>query len=530
MGNKSSVATIVASVDQLVITTGSVVKGTVYLQVDSSDGVSCSSICSRLTGLEETEAHFREALPEAGKENTVIKREVKERKAFLKTDFTLAAIPAGKIKKGRYEYPFSFTIPNGAPPSMIIPCGHRDACRTSYTLEVWLKRPGMMKSNFKSKTKLVVVNPAPAHKKTPLYMEPLTKPLQSMWCISRGNVLLGGLVESTILTAGETVTVRYAAINHSSVAVMAIEISLKEIVTFHSGAHHGKGLTTMLFMKKLSPRSADLDLRPILRTSDNLDLRVLSGMLDSNRHKVTIPILPNARNTFNGKLISVKTVLTIKARTQYGTSNPRISCNIQMHSSNLDKGTSMSIERPHGDDEASVPETVPEDWDPVVASPVTYPPVSLYEAPSAPSIDEAEANYEDDHNSINISIRSHEKGFDALEDGLRGCTTPCGELDRWLKDGNNPDELKPDQFYTMFLSVKDPFEQMRFAEALAASMTTMTCQILARAAAGCKEASKREVVEKLLAAGPLVDKSKNVRLVKDELTPFQFMTLEKYFQ
>jgi hypothetical protein len=61
-------------------------------------------------------------------------------------------------------------------------------------------------------------------------------------------------------------------------------------------------------------------------------------------------------------------------------------------------------------------------------------------------------------------------------------------------------------------------------------MSYVTCAAVARATAGALAVCKREVAERLLNAGEIIDKDENAHLVKSELSLFEYMTIEEYFR
>lgn len=387
MGNKSSVATIVAHVDQQVITTGSVVTGTVYMDVTQLE-VNCTGIHSRLLGQEHTEIHYSERIKD-GKKFHSVDRVAKARSIFLDMHFNLASFANNTVPRGQFEFPFSFVIPEGSPASMHA-CGHsRDRCKIVYTLEFCLERPGIMRYDIRTQRVLVVVNPAPNRARISGVMEPTRMPLYSMWCFRRGEVLLGGSVDSCVLSGGQQATVKYAARNYSKSHIKAIEVTLKEVITIRSHNRRGQVITNTLYHRRITPKDTTLELAPLSGgTSSSAEgLRLLSNMLDSEEHQLDLTVPRTARSSYEGSLINVKHTLTIQLITPFGTANPCVQREIQMHTAAGDTTTEAT------DNVYAVlapPQSftsVPEGWNPVVAVPVAYPAAVLC-APTAPPDDE----------------------------------------------------------------------------------------------------------------------------------------------
>jgi hypothetical protein len=114
-----------------------------------------------------------------------------------------------------------------------------------------------------------------------------------------------------------------------------------------------------------------------------------------------------------------------------------------------------------------------------------------------------------------------------LIQALHNTYDPCGELDKYIRQGNQVDALLPEEFFGLFQAVNDVFDQLRMADILAVHLTSISCAKVARAAAGAKSMCRREVAEKLLTAGPLTD-PQEAQVLKQALSAFEYMTVEKY--
>jgi hypothetical protein len=112
---------------------------------------------------------------------------------------------------------------------------------------------------------------------------------------------------------------------------------------------------------------------------------------------------------------------------------------------------------------------------------------------------------------------------------LKGSYDPCGMLDVWLNNPvNNMSQLSPEDYRSLFKAIREVMQQLRFADVLAARLEAITCGIVAKSALGADEMVRREVVEKLLRAGPLIDRADHIGEIQEVLTAFQFLTVERY--
>jgi hypothetical protein len=344
--------------------------------------------------------------------------------------------------------------------------------------------------------------------KVPLYVKPSRIELYSCGRFKRGNVLLGCAAESNLLYAGANTSVKYAAQNNSTVRIKAIEVILVEAVRFQAQSHCAS-TEYLCYRRRLSPEEAGLDLHKLNKQHgaeyDTMnDLRRLSEKLASDCSSLNFTVPSTARSTYNGSLIRVHHVLGIELITTFGTKNPYIIRDIQIF------GAAPSQEL-----KSAQLSSLPTNWAPSVATKVVLPTVQVSQTAAAGD-----------------STRGDEKftSFAQLIDAISRTDDPCGELETYLHQGNRADNLQPEEFFMLFKAVTDVFIQERFAAILAAAMTTTTCVKVARATAGAKDACKREVAEKLLKAGRIMDKAENAHLVISELGAFQFLTVEKYFR
>jgi hypothetical protein len=389
-------------------------------------------------------------------------------------------------------------------------------------MEVWLDRPGMLRWDIRHRQRITVRTSVPPGPKTPLYMEPSSYPMVSMCCIGRGTVVLGGSAESCVLYAGEPTSVKYAAKNNGTVPIKAIEVSVTEFVHFSARGHHSS-TSAALFHKRIEAGDACLDLAPQqgpLSLDDAETLRMLNSLLQSDSTKVPFTIPPSARSTYNGAIIRITHVFSIRAITTFGTANPTISRELVLYSKApvqdaVEEGSQVPLP------------ALPAGWAPVVATAVVVPETRIT---AAVAYEEHDDNKPVVYPSAPTEVYPAVMRFTSsaqLIQALQNTYDPCGELDKYIRQGNQVDALLPEEFFGVFKAVNDVFDQLRLADILASHLTSISCVKVARAAAGAKDMCRRDVVEKLLTAGPLTD-PQEVQVLKQQLSAFEFMTVEKY--
>jgi hypothetical protein len=117
--------------------------------------------------------------------------------------------------------------------------------------------------------------------------------------------------------------------------------------------------------------------------------------------------------------------------------------------------------------------------------------------------------------------------FDSLIQSISVSFDQCGELQKWLS-AHLADSIRPLQVCSLFQAVRTPMEQVAFAQTLSRAMSGVACEQLAEAARGSLTACKRDVVEGLIGRHVIRDKA-NRHLVMSQLSPYEYVTVEKYF-
>jgi len=165
----------------------------------------------------------------------------------------------------------------------------------------------------------------------------------------------------------------------------------------------------------------------------------------------------------------------------------------------------------------------------VVAPAVVYPAMQLGNYGDVAEPDGTPVVYVD---ISHVVVVEKGMGFDSLMRTLQStsCFDPCGEVEQWLRNDNSLNDFSPDNIYALFAAVRDSFEKTRMASIVAeARQGAFTCAHIAAACRGSPDFIRREVAETLLSHGGVSDKE-NSKLIEQQLTPFQFRTLERFFR
>jgi hypothetical protein len=395
MGAKASVANSYVNYDQPYVEAGQQVTGKVYIVVHQPE-IECVSIGCRVLCQESTETSYT-TTSGSGEDARTETHTLYEQHPLLSMDFLLGVVSGGRLLQGTYEFPFAFTVPANAPSSLLaiwvendrIPGqslpfplnllfslpGPRiiqdgapkgDHCKVGYSMQISMNRAGSQHWQAAIGRDLGVVRPALTSivSNTPVHMPPVCKDLHSCFCCNRGQVLFGGWAESSVLYAGMPTSVKYAAENHSTVQITAVEVCLLETVEFVAKGNSAKH-QKVLYFRRMSPEEARLDLRKREQRQDAgydpvNDLRSLNEILASDQTRVEFTTPHSARGSYNGHLIRTRHELTIRLVTTFGSANPTITLPLQMYPSPT---FDMSILRVS----APLP-TLPANWAPTVVS------------------------------------------------------------------------------------------------------------------------------------------------------------------
>ena len=493
---------------------------------------------------------------------------------FLKVNVPLKEFPGGLAERGNYEFPFQCEIPVTTP-SSLQRTGGKSYCSVGYSVSACLHRPGMLSWDIKGSCPFrVEAAPAPVQH-MPLYLEPQFSSVKTCFCYDRGRMLTGGSGSSSVIAAGETLRVNYAVQNESSAEIKSIEIALYERVSWHA-RHHRASRSRVLYKNSLStdlrgnqtnlPDSALLATKKgekdVNTDDDNTQLRAIKKMLDSGNYFVDIPVLAETNTSYEGELLSVRHQLCITARTSMGTANPEISHPItivnrhgqgdlassvppppsytaaQVVPVNLLAPMAMAVpigyeaEKPieeHSEDENIA---LPSYWQAIQSPVYTVPTTAFSVARTTADKEENEDNafessmFEPSAPPVTVSYATG--GVDALLFGLQGAMDQSSEVEKWLAC-NIADNLTPPDFFRLFSAIKASYHQTRAAELMSTRLSQVSCAALAEACRGCNEFCRREVVENLVKTAIIVDKQ-NGGLVSQQMTTFQFMCIEQYFQ
>lgn len=309
------------------IPAGANVHGTVSLNI-GQESVDCFSVSCSIVGQESTELISEEPSVPSHNSHSAPKITVREEVSILNIKQTLEQIPIGNILKGKYEYPFTFVIPETAPASLKAGA-QQDYCAVEYHMEVSLDRSGSLRSSINCKKSFDVIRAAPESSNTPLVLEPAGVDLYTMGLFKRGTIFIGGAVDGTAFCSGREARLKYAVLNCSSVTIEAIEFKLQETMAF-TAHRHARQVNSVLHEQRLTANEIPLNLHQFVRPAEHTagseagqeELAELRRRLESDSSpSITFTMPETAHATYSGTLIRVLHTLTMTVVTAFGTDN-----------------------------------------------------------------------------------------------------------------------------------------------------------------------------------------------------------------
>jgi hypothetical protein len=564
MGGTSSSATISVVIEDssFALLPGAQVKGRVYLAVHK-EKVEAESLMLRITGGEYTRADYTTTSSttnaDGSTSSTTDSHSVFSSSLFLDLAFPLTAVQNGYFLRGHYEYPFIFTLPPGILPTMSAsnPSSEGGRCEVKYEIEAKMHRRGWMKWDVKGIHPFIVLaSPVPNIPSFSTYLPPVEYPLTFMCCYNAGNVRVGLSTENSLLAAGQGCDVNYVVQNNSTKRIKGLQLQLLEVSSW-SAQGYRRSATVPLYSVRLEQGDLQFDLSPSMknpqdsRTVGGYDavitnpdiLEELKTVLDSRRFRQPIAIPDSAHATMQGNLICVEHLLKLRVFTTFGTNNQEVSSKVIVHRCGLPTsgGTvanafigqnqqTQSIKKPSiyqtnqpSAQAIQAPQQLPPDWNAVIAEAAVIPTpyfatavvVNEKETPGATEYTVAapQVSYQGIANLFQILSKTYDQ---------------TGEFTKWCnQEENKVEDLTPEHFTRLFKVLKNTFDQITIVNQLAMTHSAITCAHIAGAITSCALLVKIDVAKKL--SVKCIDKTENKTVVRDQLSPFEWMCVENCY-
>jgi hypothetical protein len=279
---------------------------------------------------------------------------------FLQSEYPLHTFPNKQLPPGQYEYPFAIQLPQSLPSTMGC-CKGKSYCEVKYELVATLQRPksGMFRPNSTAKQQLHLVSAPPLSSNSRAQQQQLHLPLERVTverfcCYSKGTMALEVKVDRTMVQPHDTVTVQFRCQNQSSVKVSMVRVQLKQIIEWQCQDFHER------FQRVLDQRNLDsLQYPELVGSRQQL---VAGGRQEQHRyyfgtapppnsssahdvqpapmnhdwHASQLKIPPQSQDSWNGRQIQIRHVLSVQLRTKgWCTTNPEVCTRLQVYRSDL---------------------------------------------------------------------------------------------------------------------------------------------------------------------------------------------------
>ena len=248
---------------------------------------------------------------------------------IFSSEIALYSFAGGSVEKGRFEFPFEVTIPEGLPGSQSYKQS-KTLCNIEYFCAAKLHRPGMFKwdvQNFRE----VLMNDEPYEAfPVPLFIGPTSPKVYFMGFPCQGTITIGGSVSTSNACGGDTLRVNYAIQNNSTSKVKAFEIQLICCIALTAENEFYFDKVVIFKERILHPMLTGIE--PLKKKKEGgIDMTALRDRINEGEFGVNIPIPEDVLYTSIGKYSSITYELVFKVQTSYGTSNEKIKVPIVMH-------------------------------------------------------------------------------------------------------------------------------------------------------------------------------------------------------
>mmetsp|Transcript_7169 Transcript_7169/g.9925 ORF Transcript_7169/g.9925 Transcript_7169/m.9925 type:complete len:501 (+) Transcript_7169:41-1543(+) len=455
MGNSISGAFLGISIDESSgrLYGGSKLRGKIYLDVQSPS-ITADSLNITFYGREHTTVEYT-----VHEEDNKTRTEYAHASAHIcNIEFILFQF-GGSVNKGRYEFPFEFTIPPGIP-------GKQGSyiSGSSYTIDYHLEakvhRHGMLTWDTKNSVEIFLTDAPYNRIPTPVFITPNTSTIYFLCCIKSGTMTLGAKLDSNNICHNESVRVSYEVRNDSTSRVKALEVRVYEVITFSAG---GRSATSknVLFKQRIEAERLDniTKVDQINNVASSQEIQTMINNLSKSVHFVDAFIPNTARPSFVGVLGRVSHFVEVQIMTPYCVSDPEITYPLIIHSRGDDFTGMVSA--------VAQPFTLPPDWYAVNASTVNLdpPPVAPQSIADSSSVDYL------------INLLRNSSAFSEAS---------C--LKEWVTYGN-VDRISPTDMARIFSTIKAEYSYNEFPNVLGAAMVQpngvswLTCRHIKEAAA-----------------------------------------------
>ena len=342
MGNKP--VKIGLKLDQTKFEAGSVLTGRVYLSITGGErraqGVHLLLMGQEISSVVHEENHGASSGSSRNHHDSSYTKVERSTTSLVHLDVPLTTFESGVVEPGQYEYPFEWELPMDLPGTMR--CQKGDShCEVSYQLTSYLYSGrsnslwGGSTSPDASCSVNLCVTAKPNHvENKSIIMEPEEFPIRHC-CANKGHIMLGWDTDSAVASPASSVRVVIIGSNASMVEVKHLRVRWMETVSWNARGQSEsmeRILDESIIPIVTRPEWQALQRLPHRRlfsshhdaTYASLYPSVFTGgnqhgeqspQIQPQRLASSLNIPPDARDTYQGRLINVRHSLIVKAVT-----------------------------------------------------------------------------------------------------------------------------------------------------------------------------------------------------------------------
>lgn len=250
----------------------------------------------------------------------------REEKIIARAMTLLKDTHGSKQDKGNFTIPFEFVLPSSLPSSVKFPGGGRGFTgRIHYHLRAHL-------GDFTIDQPFEIVSAPLPSDIVPCLVEPTTHELKSFGVLKKGHLSVGASVENSRVGKGETLRVSVASRNDTSVDLTRVRVKLVELIEY-------KAYSEQATLKEDLEKLKDIDLPGLEKRKASKEevRRNIRGEYEQNKRSIfrqiyedlvsrhnhfDIVVPQDARDSYDGNLITISHYLKITFFTKASTDNP----------------------------------------------------------------------------------------------------------------------------------------------------------------------------------------------------------------
>lgn len=133
-------------------------------------------------------------------------------------------LPGGTMLQGQFSIPFSFKLPDMIPGSFAL-SGTDFSCSVEYASKIIVRVPGMLKSDLRDQTSMIVIQPPPPFPSS--IIGSASSNITLMCCVGRGTADISFRTDKDAFYTGESVFVSADVNNNSKTKLSRLTIKLR---------------------------------------------------------------------------------------------------------------------------------------------------------------------------------------------------------------------------------------------------------------------------------------------------------------